>query len=101
MNFNARENSYDIYYCVSNDINNKNSDKNNQSIWQSSLIKLPFALIYCQCIITHQKSKNPKLIILGGDNQKNQATNTYLEYNLCDIMGYENFYRFIIDIKQA
>ena len=90
--------SNEIYYCVSNDINNKN---NNQSIWQLSVIKLPLVLCDCQCIITNKESRNPKLIVLGGESAIRMKTDIYLEYNLCDVIGYDTFNRFIIDIKQV
>ena len=93
--------SNEIYYCVSNDINNKNSNENNQSIWQLSLIKLPFAINKCKAMIKDQKSKNPKLIILGGQTYSENHSDTYLEYNLNEIMGYERFIRFIIDMTQV
>ena len=95
----TKEKSNEIYYCVSNDINNKNN--NDQSIWQLSLIKLPFALCDCQCMITDKKNKNPKLIILGGRNETGNPTKAYFEYNLSDIIGYDTFNRFMIDLKQV
>ena len=96
-NWETKEKSNEIYYCVSNHINNKS----NQSIWQASLIKLPLAIHACQCVITDQKSRNPKLIILGGVNQNYDSTDTYLEYNLCDIISYDTFNRFSIALKQV
>ena len=99
-NANRHRKSNEIYYCVSNDINNKNNSEN-QSIWRLSLIELPFLISACQCIITDKKNKNAKLIILGGKNQNYRETHAYLEYNLCDIIGYHTFYRFIIDMKQV
>ena len=97
--FNVKTNkmSNEIYYCVSNDIN----IKNNQSIWQLCLIKLPLVLSDCQCIITDQKSNNPKLIILGGNNENNNNIDTYLVYNLCDMIGYDTFNHFIIDMRRV
>ena len=97
-NASEKKMSNEIYYCMSNDINNKNSENDysiEQRIWQLSLIKLPFALNRCQCIITDQKSKNPKLIILGGYNEYREMTDECFEYNLCDIVGYDTFNRFI------
>ena len=87
LNDNAPKKSNEIYYCVSKDINSKNSNENNQSVWQSSLIKLPSAMLACECVITDKKSNNPKLHILMGDSAKCAITDTYLQYNLCDIIG--------------
>ena len=102
-NHTANQKSNEIYDCLSNDINSKNN--NDQSIWQLSLFNLPFAIDACQCIITDKKSKNPKLIILGGRNGAEQQgfreTSLYFEYNLCDIIDYDTFNHFIIDIKQV
>ena len=93
----AKKVSDEIYYCVSNDINNNEK----QSIWQTSKIRLPFAICECQCIITQQNSCNPILNILGGCNQNNVATNQWLQYNLCDVIGYQTFMRFSIDIERV
>ena len=93
--------SDEIYYCVSNDINIENSNENNQSIWQLSLIKLPFAIYKCQAMITDKKSNHPKLMILGCINQTWKRTDVCFKYNLCDVMDSDRFNRFMIDAKQV
>ena len=92
--------SHEIYYCVSNDINITNNN-DAQSIWQLSVIKLPFAMYGCQCVITNKKGNKPKLIILGGYNEDFAKTNACFEYNLCDIIEHDRFIHFIIDDKRV
>ena len=72
-----------------------------ENIWQISQISLPFTLSRCTCLITQQSTKQPKLIILGGQTATTQITKTYLEYNISDIIGYDKFKCFMIDVKQV
>ena len=60
------ENRDKIYYAMSKDMLYKSYDVMNQSIWRLSNIKLQPYLQDTLCMITHQNTTNPKLIILGG-----------------------------------
>ena len=94
---NDTNNSADsIYYAVSTDIN-KNSDIKNNNIWQKSEISLPYPLRECKCMITHQSTKYPKIIILGGYNE----TNIFLEFQLSHVIGKDRFIYFMLDFKQV
>ena len=72
-----------IYYCVSCDINNENVT----NLWQQSKITLDIPLLNCKCIITHQSTDNPKLIVLGGDDNNDYETSIHREYDIRQIMG--------------
>ena len=87
-----------IYFAMSKDI----SDDSINNIWQMAKIALPFTLCKCKCMITHQSTNNPKLIILGGQKNKSlEDSNIFLEYKLSDIMGYHTFQRFILDFTKV
>ena len=86
-----------IYYALSTDICNDSIN----NIWHISHILLPFPLKACKCMITHQSTKNPKLIILGGLNENNEKTNLFLQYKICDIIGNDKYSRFILDLKKV
>ena len=84
-----------IYYAMSKDI----SDSKINNIWQLSQIRLPYPLFDCKCIITHQSTHNPKLIVLGGKNIARIGKMTmHLEFELPQIIGYHTWKRFIFNI---
>ena len=76
---------------MSKDLND--STKNN--IWQMSNISLPKRLKGCKCMITHKNTKNPKVIVLGCSGY---YFIPFLEYELCDIIGYHTFQSFMVDL---
>ena len=87
-----------IYFAMSKDMCNNNSV---DSIWHLSQQTLPYPLTRCMCMITRQNTKHPKLLILGGYNDKPNEAKTCVEYELCDILGYDTFYRFMLDFKKV
>ena len=88
-----------IYFAMSKDLLCNNNSI--ASIWQTSQIVLPQALHQCKCLITHQNTNNPKLIVLGGCDCTNQTTKTFLEFELCDIIGYNTFIRFMLNFEKV
>ena len=76
-------------------------DNTIKNIWRLSEIKLNQSLCHCTCVITAQNTWHPTLFVLGGYNKYDHATKAHLQYDLCDIMGYHTFYRFMIDLKQV
>ena len=87
----------DIYYGMSKDLCIDNID----NIWQKSQISLPDkGITNSKCMITHQTTFNPKLIILGGyDRAFQKGTTIFFEYQLSDIIGFDTFYRFMLDFN--
>ena len=72
------------------------------NIWQLSQIRLPQSLRNCKCMITHQSTNNPKLIILGGiAGEYGEYKKTFLEYNLSDILDVATFLRFMFNFKKV
>ena len=72
-------------------------DNKMQSIWRLSQMTLEHNLYGCKCMITHQNTNNPKLIVLGGCNgNDNDYTKTHLEFNLSDVIGWDTFIRFYL-----
>ena len=78
---------------MSKDINNDNTTN---SIWQLSQISMPYPSQNCKCLISHQTTKNPKLFILGGN-----GIQTYLQYELRDVLGIKTWWHFNLDLTQV
>ena len=85
-----------IYYAMSKDM----CDNKMNNIWQLSNILLPCDLSHCKCLITHQSTNNPKLLILGGISNYS-LQNTFLEHDICDIVGKDTFNRFILNFTKV
>ena len=68
---------------MSSDLNNKNVT----NLWQQSKITLDIPLSGCKCIITQQSTDNPKLIVLGGNDNKRNNTDIHREYGIREIIG--------------
>lgn len=74
-----------IYYAVSNDLCNKKM----KNIWRISKVSLPYEICDCKCMITHQNTMHPKLVIVGDETDDTTIKNNHrmhLEYDLSDIM---------------
>ena len=76
-------------------------DEKMKNIWRLSKMKIPCNLRNCTCLITQQSTQNPKVIIIGGSNDRWPVFEEYFEFFLFDIMGKHSFYRFMIDYKQV
>ena len=52
-------------------------------------------------MITQQNTQHPKVIVLGGMTEDFKDTNTYFEFELCDIIGESTFQRFMLDFQKV
>ena len=87
-----------IYYAMSRDL----CDDKNKNVWQKSKITLPYALSHCKCMINHKNTSKPKLLILGGiDEEWNNETKTFLEFDLRNVIGNQTYFRFVFDSQKV
>ena len=78
--------SNEIYFAMSDDLFEDN-------IWQKSIVLLPKPMARCKCIIA-KDSKEPKLYILGGEDNDGAPLNIHFEVQLSDVLGQDRFNRF-------